>query len=90
MIFLAGKYQIMIMTNKDASTKIVKFMTPRLRVLVMAGLFKAIELERINYLQINVSTSGESQTNEVTVIMSKGATLKIVKIMTPGPRVLVL
>lgn len=92
MILLAGKYQNIIMKNKDASTKIYSEIYDSIvkGSGVMAGLNKVIEFDFINSLQISVTTHVNQQTDEVTAIINKGATIKIIKFMATKSRILVL
>lgn len=76
------------MKNKDASTKIYSEIHDSIGV--MAGLNKVIELDFINSLQISVTTHVNQQTDEVTAIINKGATIKIIKFMATKSRILVL
>lgn len=92
MILLAGKYQNIIMKNKDASTKIYSEIHDSIvkGSGVMAGLNKVIEFDFINSLQISVTTHVNQQTDEVTAIINKGATIKIIKFMATKSRILML
>ena len=75
--FLA--FKCMSILKRNGSTKVVKIVTSRARILVLGHSQKVLKCKCIIYLTIFID-----QTNWYIVMMTKEGSAKIVNFMTPG------